>query len=76
MINQRTIWNFRCGLIHEGATFDDTQWENLIQMEVERFVLKEIFLSKNLEGEIAIWKTLIEEYDPETKIAKIKNLFE
>lgn len=76
MINQRIFWNLRCGLIHEGATFDDTQWEKLIQLEVERFIMKEIYFSNNKKEIIEIWNSMIENIDSETGIAKIKRLFE
>ncbi len=76
MINQKVFWNLRCRLIHVGATFDDTQWENLIQMEVERYLNKEIFLSNNREELLEFWSSIIENFDPETKLTKLINIFQ
>ena len=76
MINQKIIWNYRCGMIHEGVTFDDSQWENLIQMELEGFISKEIFLANDY-GEIKkLWDPIIEKIDPETKMTTFKKIFQ
>ena len=76
IINQRITWNLRCTMIHEGDTFSDTKWENMIQMEIERFIMKEIFLSNQLEETIKLWKPLIKEFDGETKMVSLIKIFE
>ena len=76
IINQRITWNLRCAMIHEGDTFSDAKWENMIQMETERFIMKEIFLSSQLEETIKLWKPLIREFDGETKMVSLIKVFE